>query len=282
MRDEHWYRDLDVDLDTPSPARVYDYFLGGSHNFESDRRMAGQLAKIMPDIGEIMRANRAFLRRAVRFLAQAGIDQFLDLGSGVPTVGNVHEIAARYAHRPRVVYVDVDPVAVTHSRALLGDDPYTGVVQADLRDVPAVLSDATSRRLLDLTRPLAVLLIGVLHQLRGREPVDTIRAHRRHMAPGSFLALSQASSDERPEAEDLRVEYDRGYGPAVQMTLRSRAEVEELFDGFDLVEPGLVYLRQWRPDAGTPVEECPERQSTYAGVGKLSSTADADSTMDSG
>ena len=267
MDKDDWF--VGLDLDMPSPARVYDYFLGGSHNFDCDRAMARKLEQAMPDIGEIMRSNRAFLRRAVRFLVDAGIRQFLDLGSGVPTVGNVHEVAQQDTPDAAVVYVDIDPVAVAHSTSLLAGQPRAGVVRADLRDTAAVLGHPTTRTLLDLTRPVAVLMVGVLHQLPGGEALDAIRRYRELLVPGSYLVLSQASADERPaEARDVAATFNRGYGPGTEMTLRPRADVAEFFAGFELVEPGLVHLRQWRPETGSEVDERPERQSTYAGVGR--------------
>jgi hypothetical protein len=152
-----------VDLDRPSAARVYDYFLGGAHNFAVDRELAEQIARMTPNIGDTMRANRSFLRRAVRFLVGEGITQFLDIGSGISTVGNVHEVAQQADPRSVVVYVDVDPIAASHSSAILAGNPQTAVVQADARDTDRILFDPQVRRLLDFSKPVAVLLLGVLH-----------------------------------------------------------------------------------------------------------------------
>ncbi len=257
----------DADLETPSPARVYDYFLGGSHNFASDRRMAARLSAALPDLGEIMRANRSFLRRVVRYLVSAGVRQFLDLGSGIPTVGNVHEIAQRDVPDARVVYVDVDPVAVAHSRIVLGDNPYARVVAADLRQPGRVLADDRLIELLDPGKPIALLLIGVLHQIGDADLPRVLARYRSAMAPGSYLALSQATADFRPaEVTAAQRVYNDGYGPGADMTLRSRAEVLALFDGFELVEPGLVQLPEWRPEEEEIVAD-PQRFSTYAGLG---------------
>ena len=153
----------EVDIDRPSAARVYDYYLGGSHNFAVDREMARQAIADWPDLPQIMQGNRAFLRRAVRHCLAQGIDQFLDVGSGIPTAGNVHEVAQAENPAARVAYVDIDPVAVAHSRALLGDDPRTGVVHADFLDVDAVLDDPAARSVLDLDRPVALLVVALLH-----------------------------------------------------------------------------------------------------------------------
>ncbi|MFB9235758.1 SAM-dependent methyltransferase [Plantactinospora siamensis] len=257
------------DLDTPSPARVYDYFLGGSHNFASDRALAARMQQAMPDIGQIMWANRAFLRRAVRALVELGIRQFVDLGSGIPTVGNVHEIAQQAAPDTVVAYVDIDPVAVAQSRAILADNPRTVVLHADLTDPDRVLADPALRGLIDLDRPVAVLLVGVLHQLADASPAEVIGRYRDRMAPGGYLALSHASSDERPDALALRDTYNRGYARAAQMTLRSRPEIERLFAGFVLIEPGLVQLPEWRPDWPVDPADDTRRFSTYCGVGRL-------------
>jgi hypothetical protein len=259
----------DADLETPSPARVYDYFLGGTHNFEIDRKMAARLEQAMPDIGEIMRANRSFLRRAVRFLGEAGIRQFLDLGSGIPTVGNVHEIVQRVAPDARVAYVDVDPVAIVHSRTVLAGNPMTTVIEADMREPETVLAAPELRDLLDLSQPVAVLIVGVLHQIPGDTPLRMVGRYRQAMVPGSYLVLSQATKDNRPEeTEALRETYDRGYAPGVNFTFRTRAEVSALFDGFELVEPGLVQVPEWRPDGPGEAGDDPRRYSTYAGVGR--------------
>src|SRR3954452_21918503 len=153
----------EVDLSRPSAARVYDYYLGGSHNLEVDRRMAREAISLWPDLPEIMQANRAFLRRAVSYLAGQGITQFLDIGSGIPTVGNVHEVAQRATPAARVVYVDIDPVAVAHSTAILGDNPGAVVIQGDVCQPERILADPQVQRLLDLQQPLVILLMALLH-----------------------------------------------------------------------------------------------------------------------
>ncbi|GAA4710217.1 SAM-dependent methyltransferase [Phytohabitans rumicis] len=263
--DESWYRKLD--LDSPSPARVYDYFLGGSHNFAVDREMAARLSAIKPNLGDTMRANRAFLRRAVRFLAEAGVRQFLDLGSGVPTVGNVHEIAQKHAADARVVYVDIDPIAAAHSASILAVDPQADVIRADLLDADRVLADPTVRGLIDFAEPVAVLLVGVLHHLPGTRPLDAVRRYRDAIAPGGYLVLSVATFEGRPESEmePFKQEYDKAYGRGADtMTLRSRAEALAYFDGFALLEPGLVLTTDWRPETDWPTGPI----HTYAAVGR--------------
>jgi SAM-dependent methyltransferase len=258
----------EVDVERPSAARVYDYYLGGLHNFAVDREMAARAVADWPELPRIMQANRAFLRRAVRYLAAQGIEQFLDIGSGIPTAGNVHEVAqAALGGAARVVYVDTDPVAVAHSRALLADDPTAGVVQADMVDVDAVLGDPTTRALLDLSRPVGVLVVALLHFVGDeRRPREALARYRDALAPGSYLVISHASADGAPDrAHEHRALYRR---TATPMTMRSREEIASLLDGFTLVEPGLVFLPQWRPDDPSAPLEHPERFTGYAAVGR--------------
>ncbi len=256
----------DVDVSRPSAARVYDYFLGGAHNFEVDRLLAEQIAALTPNLAETMRANRGFLRRAVRVLVAEGIDQFLDIGSGIPTVGNVHEVAQEADPAARVVYVDVDPVAVAHSQSILAGNDRAGVVRADLREPDRILAEAKALGLVDLDRPLAVLLAGVVHFIPDAEdPYGIVERLRAPLVPGSFLLISHATQDGQPpevlEAQRLSTRT------ATEITLRSHADVARFFGELTLVEPGLVFLSEWRPD-GPDVEEHPERVGAYGGVAR--------------
>jgi hypothetical protein len=257
----------EVDLSRPSAARVYDYYLGGSHNLEVDRHMAREAISLWPDLPEIMRSNRAFLRRSVRYLAGQGITQFLDIGSGIPTVGNVHEVAQQADSRARVVYVDSDPVAVAHSRAILAGDEHTVVVHADVRQPETFLEDPTVWATLDRDQPIAVLMVALLHFVSDEEdPFGAVARVRDRLAPGSHLVLSHASAEGRPEAAASHRElYSR---TATPMTMRRRDEIAQFFDGFDLVDPGLVWLPLWRPDNPGAVVEQPERTTGFAGVGR--------------
>ncbi len=257
----------DIDPDRPSGARVYDYFLGGNHNFAIDRQLADAIAAMSPAVGDTMRANRAFLRRAVRFLISEGVTQFLDIGSGIPTVGNVHEVAQKADPSARVVYVDIDPIAVSHSRAILADDPRTAIIEADARDVDRILTDPQTRRLLDLARPVAVLLLGVLHFIPDRDqPADIVAGLRDAVSPGSFVALVNVTDEDQPpeviEAQKLSTRTD------TPIYLRSRAQLLEQFTGLSLIEPGLVHLPLWRPDSPLDVDEHPERFGALAGIGR--------------
>ena len=257
----------EIDLTRPSVARVYDYYLGGAHNFAVDREMAQQAISMWPDLPLIMQANRAFLRRAVRFCVDAGVRQFLDLGSGIPTVGNVHQVARDAAPDARVVYVDSDPIAVAYSRTILDGDPQTSVVQADLRDPAQVLGSTEVRSLLNLDEPVAVMMVAVLHFVRDEDdPAAIVAAYRDAMASGSYLVVSHASQDGQPERagehEDL---YRQTANP---MTMRTSSQVRGLMAGFDVVEPGVVFLPLWRPASLDDVDDRPERFSGLAVVGR--------------
>lgn len=256
----------DVDLDRPSAARVYDYYLGGFHNFAVDRAMAQEAIRMWPELPQIMQANRAFLRRAVRFAVHQGITQFLDIGSGIPTVGNSHEVARRLDPQARVVYVDVDPVAVAHSRAILGDETDTIVVQADMRDPERILDDPAVRDTIDFDRPVAVLLVAVLHFVPDEDdPHAVVGRLRDILAPGSLLVVSHASQEGLP---DLADSHQRLYARTpTPMTMRSQSEIAEFFNGFDVVDPGIVPMQAWRPDPDSPAPEPSSRMAGFAGVG---------------
>jgi hypothetical protein len=254
-----------IDVTRPSPARVYDYYLGGFHNFAADREMAQQALAMWPELPQIMRANRSFLRRAVTYLARIGITQFLDLGSGIPTAGNVHTVAREIAPDARVAYVDIDPVAVAHSQAILGDDPDCAAVMADLTRPQDVLGHPAVTGLLDLGRPIAVLAVAVLHFVDDeRDPAGVLAAYRDAVVGGSHVVISHATHEGQPErAASHQNLYRRAGTP---MTMRTHAQVAGLFAGLDLVEPGLVYLTRWRPDPGEEDDD-PQRVPAWVGVG---------------
>jgi S-adenosyl methyltransferase len=254
------------DIERPNAARLYDYALGGSHNFAVDRELFGQLLTAMPDIGQIAQAAHGFVCRAVRFCVDAGIDQFLDLGwSGIPTRGKVHEIA----HEARVMYVDSDPVGVELGRATLTGNQRVGVVQENLRQPERVLAHPEVTGLLDFDRPITILLGGMLSLLPDDDnPAGIVARLRDAMAPGSYMVLTHLTSDGRPEEVRRTLHLMRGGGiPAIP---RTRAEVSGFFAGFDLVEPGLVWVSQWRPDSPDEADD-PSRHSTVlGGVGRKS------------
>ena len=256
-----------VSLDVPSAARVYDYLLGGSHNSAADREFARQALEEFPDVAAASRANRAFLYRAVRFLVESGIRQFLDIGSGIPTVGNVHEVAQRAAPDTRVVYVDIDPVAVAHSRALLADNDRADVVQADLRDPDGILDSPQVQNLLDLDQSVGLLMVAILHVIPDADdPAGLVARFRDAVGPGSYLAIGHATGDSRPTDAAKMQEISRRLPTPV--TLRSHQQISRFFDGFDLVEPGLVWVPSWRPDPGDQPDPNPAWSVNYGGVGR--------------
>jgi len=257
----------DVDVETPSAARVYDYFLGGAHNFAVDRALADQIAAMTPNVGDTMRAGREFLRRTVRFLLDEGVRQFLDIGSGIPTVGNVHEIAQKITPEARIAYVDIDPVAVAHSKAILAGNDRVAVLQEDVREPQSILADPGLTRLLDLGKPTAILLAGLMHFVHDEDdPPGIVGQLRDAVVPGSFVVISHVTYEDQPpevvEAQKLSART------ATEIVLRSKAQILKQFGGFTLVEPGLVHLPLWRPDAPGDVDSRPERFGAFGGVGR--------------
>jgi hypothetical protein len=262
-----------INTGVPNPARIYDYFLGGKDNFPADREVADQLLAIAPVAREVVEDNRAFLRRAVRYLVgEAGIRQFVDLGSGLPTRGNVHEIAQEIASDTRVVYVDNDPMVVTHSRALLAGEN-TVAIQADLREPDQILQDPEVRELIDFDQPIAVLLMAILHFLPDEEdPAGIVAWFRDALPAGSYLAISHGTTD-IPERPDMSPEEMAEMGARVErlyqlttasLVTRTRAQVERFFDGFELVPPGLTEIQLWRPDRSSSLLP----GGFYGGVGR--------------
>jgi hypothetical protein len=237
-----------TDLSRPSAARVYDYFLGGSHNFRVDRQLAEQVLAVAPWVRDVTHANRRFLRRLVQYLVtEAGVTQFLDIGSGIPTAGNVHEVAQAAAPSARVVYVDVDQVAVAYSRSLLEGDDQTLVVQADLRDAAEVLEQA--RSLLDFSRPVAVLMVSVLLFLPDdQRPYELVRQYVEPLVPGSYLGISHVTDEHvtgalRAQTEAVTAAYAAAGTPIVA---RTHEQIAGFFAGLELVEPGVTTFDDWR------------------------------------
>jgi len=258
-----------VDVQRANPARVYDYLLGGNRNFAVDREFARRAVEAMPWVRDLARHNRRFLGRAVRYCAADGARQFLDLGSGMPTGLGVHELARRQDPTSRVVYVDREPVAVAHCEVVLAGVPHAGVVEADLADPDHVLGHPTTRRLLDLDRPVAVVLASSLHfVLDADRAAATVAAYLDAVPPGSHLVLSHLADDGDTgrEVSDL-VELSKTTSSAG--VARSREWIAGLFDGLEVVEPGLVYTSQWRPEEGISlVTGPPSHASLLAAVGR--------------
>jgi len=256
-----------VDTTVPNVARIYDYLLGGKDNFAADRETAERLIAAIPDVAAIARDNRSFLGRVVRYLAvQAGIRQFLDLGSGLPTQANVHELAQGVVPDVRVAYVDHDPVVASHGRALFASGDRVAMALADLRDPAGVVEHPDVADLLDWTQPVAVLCTSTLHFVADEdEPHKIIAEYRGHMAPGSYLVITHGTMEEDPAGE-----LDKATGAyrraSAQLHLRPLADVRRFFDGFELVEPGLAWITEWRPEPGTAPTG--RAQSMRGGVGR--------------
>lgn len=259
-----------IDLEKPNAARMYDYYLGGAHNFEPDRLLAAQVEQVAPWVRHVARINRAWLRRVVTYLTGQGIEQFLDLGSGIPTVGNVHEVARRFAPAARVVYVDYEAVAVHHSHALLMDDENTGVVWADVREPRAVLDHPEVARLIDFSRPVGVLVAGLLLFIGDDDdPAGLVAAYRQACGGGGFLAISTMSRDEADPETDEQLDgllslYE---GAGERVYPRDHATIESWFAGTELVEPGLVLLDSWHQDDEPSTS--PARLLGYGAVGRM-------------
>jgi S-adenosyl methyltransferase len=255
-----------VDTGRANVARVYDYLLGGSFNFLADRDLARAITAVEPNARAFARANRDFLGRAVRFLAAEGITQFLDIGSGLPTQGNVHEITGQASPGARVAYVDADPVAVAHSKAILEGGTSAAVIAGDLRDPAAILAHETTRRLIDFGQPVGLLLIAVLHFISDADdPWRMVATLRDALPPGSYLAIGHATDAHNPQAART---FEKVYNnsSSTGVNVRSREEIRRFFDGFELVDPGLTYVSQWRPDP-TP-DTGPFHWGELVGVGR--------------
>ncbi|MEU9776516.1 SAM-dependent methyltransferase [Streptomyces sp. NPDC047968] len=258
-----------IDISVPSVSRMYDYYLGGSHNFEADREAARRAMGYLPGLPKIMQANRAFMRRAVRFAVEEGVGQFLDIGSGIPTFGNVHEVAREADPGARVVYVDHDPVAVAHSREILDGDARTAVLAGDLRTPRHILDSPEVTGLLDLDRPVALLLVAVLHFVEDADdPCAAVAELCEALAPGSLLVATHASYEGVPvPAEQAGGVVDVYRDIRNPLVMRSREEFAAFFTGCEPVDPGLVPMPRWRPD-GPPEQEDPYAFSGFAGVGR--------------
>jgi hypothetical protein len=255
-------------MDSPSPARVYDALLGGSHNFEVDRVAAQRGTAMVPDLPTGAAANRRFLRRAVTDLAESGIRQFLDIGAGIPTVGNTHEIVQEIDPSCRVVYVDIDAVAVAHATAILAGNDRAVSIRGDFR-TPAPMLDAVKQTgLIDLSEPVGMMMVALLHLVpTSDQPAEAVAALRESVSPGSHLVISHLTSAERPD-ETARLSTEVAQRDRVSLVFRPRAEIEAFFGDFELLPPGLTQLSDWRPDPAE-LEAGSLGSSLYlAGVGR--------------
>jgi hypothetical protein len=255
-----------VDVNTASVARVHDYLLGGKLHFAADRVVGDILLSVLPGTAQLARDGRDLLRRAVRHLVRdAGVTQFVDLGSGLPTVGNVHEIAQQIDPDARVLYVDRDPMALTHARALLGNERTTAVLDADVRDPAAILQHPITRELIDSARPIAVLASGILHYLDDEEASAAAAAVVAALPPGSYFMISHLLANDDPRAREAeQAARWTGLGP---FRFRTREHLLRFLDGLELVDPGLVHAVDWHPDPLT-TPDSPMREFYAAGLGR--------------
>jgi hypothetical protein len=237
-----------IDATVPSVARMYDFLLGGKDNFAVDRALAEQVMQGVPEFRDIARANRRFLGRAVQFLAESGIRQFLDLGTGLPSQNNVHEVAQRVRPDAHVVYVDNDPIVSAHARALLATDNSTVVVQEDIRDPARVLAHPAVRQMIDFSQPVAVMFVAVLHFVTDdQDPGGIVSTLTEYLVPGSYLTVSHGTFDGHP-ADVVTGFQEKVQNTSAPGTFRGREAIARFFDGFDLVDPGLVTATDWRSD----------------------------------
>lgn len=266
MSDASTWVTPEVDTDRPSIARLYDYLLGGTHNLEPDRQLGKQAIKAAPGLIMLIRESRKFLRRSVRYALDQGVDQFLDLGSGIPTRGSVHETVAAINPNARIVYVDRDPVAVAHGNELLANNPNAASVQANLLDPDEVLATDTVGSLLDFNRPVAVLALCVLQFFSDAEVLPALEKYRERLAPGSLLIISTATNEGDDGSSDLvGTLYAKEFG---DFALRSHEQMRALFGDFEMVEPGVVFPTQWHPDKPSDVGAHPERYTYLVGAGR--------------
>jgi hypothetical protein len=256
-----------IDVRTPHAARVYDYALGGKDNYAADRALIEKLRPIIPDTPLVARENRAFLGRAVQVLAQAGIRQFIDIGSGLPTQGNVHEVAQQVAPDARVVYVDYDPIVIAHSRELLSGANNATIIQGDVRHPDEILEHPKLRKLIDLDEPFGLLLVGLLHLVADDDdPAARVSEFKDAMTPGSYLALCHITGDNQPPAA-VRQWIEVFGGMAEPMVPRPYGEILRFFDGLELLDPGLVKASEWRPRTSSLIQS-PATGWLFAGVAR--------------
>jgi hypothetical protein len=257
-----------IDTSRPHPARMYDYYLGGRDNYAVDREAAQEIIDIAHDVVVGARANRDFLQRAVRFLAESGVRQIIDIGTGIPTSPNTHEIAHAVSKDIRVAYVDNDPIVATHADTqLLGTDN-TGFFLGDMRDPASILQHPAMGGLIDLDQPVAVLLVSVLHFVRDDEdPTGILAAYREALPSGSHLVISHGTADFHRDKVDAVTQIYRKKGATAGFSARSHSEVLAFFEGFELVEPGLVQVSLWRPDTELDPDEV-VRTGVYGAIGR--------------
>lgn len=259
-----------IDTSRPHPARMYDYYLGGRDNFEVDREAAQRVIDLFPDIVPMARSNRAFMHRAVRHAVESGVRQIIDIGTGIPTAPNTHQVAHEVSSEVRVAYVDNDPIVATYAGTRLLDAENTGFLLGDLRDPHSILKHPTITRMIDFGRPVALMLMAVLHFVRDDEdPAGLVAAYRDALPAGSHLILSHSTADFHQLDGDVAEARDvyRDRRATATLTLRPHEQIRRFFDGFDLVDPGLVQPPLWRPAGPPPTEREMTHVGFYGGVG---------------
>ena len=256
-----------IDLERPNAARVYDYIIGGKLNYAIDRMFGDKLMAMLPGAKAMALENRKWLRRAVRFGAEQGIRQFLDIGSGMPTEGHVHEVVQAIDPETRVVYVDNEPIAVAHSEIVLEDNEYAMMVQADAEYPDEIFEHPVTEELIDFTQPVMVIMAAFVHFIPDeRDPAGLIAQYRDMLAPGSYLAISSGTREDQPEEMAEAVEMYQKSGTSV--IHRSRKELLALINGFEVVEPGVVFTPQWRPEHPNDVGDHPEHSGALSLVAR--------------
>ena len=261
---------VDLRTDVPHSARMYDYYLGGKDNFAADREAAEKVLEIYPDVAVAARANRRFLGRAVRLAAEMGIRQYVDIGTGIPAAENTHEVAQAVAPDSHIVYVDNDPIVLTHARALLAGTPEgrTAYLDADFRDPERILSAPETTELIDFTRPVALLTVALLHFIPDEDdPAGTLERYKAALPPGSVMIFSHATTDLLDDSEQSAAVVRTYTGAGVGLTPRSHEQITQFFAGWDLLDPGVVPVTEWRPD-GNPDDTALTRAQAgaYGGV----------------
>ncbi|MCW2915351.1 MAG: hypothetical protein JWN52_3419 [Actinomycetia bacterium] len=268
-------RPADLDTTRPNVARMTDYFLGGKDNFAADRQAAEKLLTIAPEILVMAKAAQAFQSRVVRYLVEHGITQFINVGSGLPTQNNTHEVARSISADARVVYVDDDPVVLSHARAILGRDPNTCVVKGDVLHPDELIADPDLQKLIDFDQPVAILIFGVLQFIPAEDdPFGCVARLRDLMPAGSYLVLTHVVFDTRPDAAEPIVDVYKQVLNRAEDASRTREEVLRFFDGLELVEPGLVYVREWRPDNPLAVQVS-EKAWSVGGAARKGTASDS-------
>lgn len=270
-----------IDTSVAHEARMYNYWLGGKDNYPADRALAEAVIAQIPTIGAMARANRAFLGRSVRYQVQQGVRQFLDIGTGIPTEGNVHEVAQGIAPESRVVYADKDPIVLAHARALMSSTPEgrTAYISADLNDPQSILGDPTFAEVIDRDEPVGIMLIAILMYVQEADPAEVVRTLLEAVPAGSYLTITHATADFDPVAVNTAIEAGKRAG--ITFTARTYAEVESLFGDLELVEPGVVPVLSWKPELGATDDEAtplragqpdvdPKSAYYYCGVGRKS------------